>query len=180
MLARPSPLNINLGSDRFSMFNKKRDIPQDGSKEKREINHALDEAARLPGTANYGDALTAMVLDDTRRIVQFFAERADTEQFELLQTIEHNYLWLYRRTKEIAQAQTSGRSESREDFVRFKTLVGYESRFPPEWEGDAIDVEGPASYRTARIAECVASVTEKTADDWFEEIRRRFRASANF
>jgi hypothetical protein len=27
LLAKPSPLNINLGSDRFSMFNKKRDIP---------------------------------------------------------------------------------------------------------------------------------------------------------
>jgi hypothetical protein len=28
LLATPSPLNINLGTDRFSMFNKKRDIPQ--------------------------------------------------------------------------------------------------------------------------------------------------------
>jgi hypothetical protein len=167
--------------------------------EKREIIHALDEAARLPGTANYGDALTAMVLDDTRRIVQFFADRADTEEFERLQTIEDNYLWLHRRTKEIAQAQTIGRSEiaekanaviaviklfrdranSRDDFVRFKTLVGYESVFPPEWEGDAIDVEGPAAYRTARIAEYVASVTDKTADDWFEEIRRCASVQSN-
>jgi acetyl-CoA acetyltransferase len=28
LLAKPSPLNINLGRDRFSMFNKKRDIPR--------------------------------------------------------------------------------------------------------------------------------------------------------
>jgi hypothetical protein len=27
LLAKPSPLNIHLGSDRFSMFNKNRDIP---------------------------------------------------------------------------------------------------------------------------------------------------------
>ena len=27
LLTMPSQLNINLGSDRFSMFNKKRDIP---------------------------------------------------------------------------------------------------------------------------------------------------------
>ena len=27
MLAKPTPLNINLGSDRFAMFNKVRDIP---------------------------------------------------------------------------------------------------------------------------------------------------------
>ena len=29
LFANPTPLNINLGSDRFSMFNKVRDIPGD-------------------------------------------------------------------------------------------------------------------------------------------------------
>jgi hypothetical protein len=28
LFAKPTPLNINLGSDRFAMFNKKRDIPE--------------------------------------------------------------------------------------------------------------------------------------------------------
>jgi hypothetical protein len=28
LLAKPTPLNINLGSDRFAMFNKHRDIPR--------------------------------------------------------------------------------------------------------------------------------------------------------
>jgi hypothetical protein len=27
LLAKPAPRNVNLGSDRFAMFNKKRDIP---------------------------------------------------------------------------------------------------------------------------------------------------------
>jgi hypothetical protein len=27
LIAKPTPLNIDLGSDRFSMFNKERDIP---------------------------------------------------------------------------------------------------------------------------------------------------------
>ena len=27
LLAKPTPLNVNHGNDRFSMFNKKRDIP---------------------------------------------------------------------------------------------------------------------------------------------------------
>jgi hypothetical protein len=30
LLAKPTPLNINLGSDRFTIFNKKRDIPING------------------------------------------------------------------------------------------------------------------------------------------------------
>jgi hypothetical protein len=29
LLAKPTPRNVNLGSDRFAMFNKERDIPGD-------------------------------------------------------------------------------------------------------------------------------------------------------
>ena len=32
LFAKPTPLNINLGSDRFSMLNKERDIPLRGAK----------------------------------------------------------------------------------------------------------------------------------------------------
>jgi len=38
------------------------------------------------------DDLNAMVLDDTRQIVQFFADRVDVEPFEVLQHIEHQFL----------------------------------------------------------------------------------------
>jgi hypothetical protein len=31
LLAKPTPRNLNLGSDRFAMFNKKRDIPCDAA-----------------------------------------------------------------------------------------------------------------------------------------------------
>jgi hypothetical protein len=30
LLAKPTPHNVNLGNDRFAMFNKKRDIPESG------------------------------------------------------------------------------------------------------------------------------------------------------
>ena len=161
-------------------------------KERREIFFALERATRLPGMATSGDALTNMILDETGHIVDFFTHRADTQQLELLQTIEHHFLWLYRRTNEIRDAQGGDRNEvaqkasavitaierfrdranSREQFVRFKTLVGYESVFAPEWDGNPMDIEGRAAYRGARVAEYVASVTNDTADEWYEEIRR--------
>jgi hypothetical protein len=31
LLAKPTPRNVNLGSDRFAMFNKERDIPYQGT-----------------------------------------------------------------------------------------------------------------------------------------------------
>ena len=167
--------------------------------ERRDIIHALDHATRLPGITSYGDALTRMVLDNTCRIVAFFADRAEIEQFELLQMIEHRFLWLFRRTKELTLALMVDREEiaekakavvaeierfrdranSREQFVRFKTLVGYESVFPPEWDGEAMDIEGPAAYRDARITEYAATVTNETADEWYDQIRRCASVQSN-
>jgi len=55
--------------------------------------------------------------------------------------------------------------------VRFKTLVGFESVFPLEWEGDAMDIEGPQAYRSARIAEYVDVISVGNADEWYETIK---------
>ncbi|MFN3855684.1 MAG: hypothetical protein ACK4M0_14930 [Phreatobacter sp.] len=160
--------------------------------EKRDVFLALNEAMRFPGGAAHGDALAKMILDDTHRIVEFFADLAEMEEFEILQTQEHNLLWLYRHTRERAQAQSDehneiakkanevlaaierfrDRANSRESFVRFKTLVGYESVFPPEWEGDAMDIEGQKAYRAKRITAYAESVTGETADEWYEVIER--------
>jgi len=167
--------------------------------EKRNTVHALDQAMRLPGNAGYGDAITVMVLDNTLRIVEFFADRAEAEDFEILQTIEHHYLWLYRRTKGLAEAQGKSdtptaekakavitaierfrdRANARDEFVRFKTLVGYQSVFPLQWEGDAMDIQGTAAYRAERVTEYVASVSADTADAWYERIRRYASVKSN-
>jgi hypothetical protein len=160
--------------------------------EKRDVLQPLNEATRFPVGAMYGDALVTMVLDDTRRIVEFFADRAEVEQFAILQTVEHYFLSLYRRTKDQAAAQAEehaeiaskangvltaierfrDRANNSKSFVRFKTLVGYESIFPPQWDGEPMDINGPQVYRAARIAEYVDSVTNETADEWYEVIER--------
>jgi len=167
--------------------------------EKRETLHALHQAMPLPGNARYGDAITVMVLDNTLRIVQFFAVRAETEQFEILQTVEHHYLWLYRRTKGLAEAQGQShpgtaekanaviaaverfrnRVNAHDEFVRFKTLVGYQSVFPLQWNSDAMDIQGAAAYRAERIREYVASVTSDSAEEWYERIRRYASVKSN-
>jgi ppGpp synthetase/RelA/SpoT-type nucleotidyltranferase len=160
--------------------------------EKREVIQSLNEAMKFPDGGTYGDALAKMVLDDTRRIVKFFVDRVAVEQFEILQTLERHLLWLYQRTKDLAEDQSEEHAErvskakevlaaiqhfrdqanSRECFVRFKTLVGYESVFPLEWEGDSMDITGSQAYRAARIAEYVASITKDKADEWYEVIKR--------
>src|SRR5262249_39769103 len=167
--------------------------------EKQKTLHALQRAMLLPGNAGYGNAITVMVLDNTLRIVQFFADRAQTEQLEILQTVEHDYLWLYRRTKDLAEAQgqshpgTAKKAKAviaavegfrnqvnaRDEFVRFKTLVGYQSVFPLQWTSDATDLRGAAACRAERITEYVASVTSDTAEERYERIRRYASVKSN-
>jgi ppGpp synthetase/RelA/SpoT-type nucleotidyltranferase len=155
--------------------------------EKLGVIQALDEATRLPMNAGWGDALAEVVLDDTRAIVEFFSELVETEPFEILAHLEHQFLWLFRHNGKMvsieseeekvsrkAQALTDAiikfrdRANALERFVRFKTLVGFESVFPLDWENDRNDPEGAVSYRAARVAEYVASIIETNAEEWYE------------
>jgi ppGpp synthetase/RelA/SpoT-type nucleotidyltranferase len=155
--------------------------------EESQIIQALSTATRFPMDDGRAD-LIEIVLDDTRQIVEFFCGQAENEPFEILQHLEHQYLWLYRRSKEMAagseEAAVKTKAQgvvvvietfrdlvnSNERFVQFKTLVGYESVFPPEWVGDSMDIEGPQAYRSTRIKEYVASVSSDNADEWYEII----------
>jgi ppGpp synthetase/RelA/SpoT-type nucleotidyltranferase len=156
------------------------------SGEKPGIIQTLDEATRLPMNAGSGDALVDVVLDDTKAIVEFFSELVETEQPEILEHLEHQFLWLYRHNGTLVSTESEekvnpktqaltdsiikfrDRANALERFVRFKTLVGFESVFPLEWENDGGDIEGAASYRAARIAEYVASITDTNAEEWYE------------
>jgi ppGpp synthetase/RelA/SpoT-type nucleotidyltranferase len=156
--------------------------------EKMEIIHTLHEATRFPMSAGRGDALVDLVLDDARAIVEFFAERTESEPPEIIQHLENQFLWLYRHNEGTvgsepadgvspnARALTGAiitfreRANSVERFVRFKTLVGFESVFPPEWEDDGMDIEGSAAYRATKLTEYVASITEGNADEWYEVV----------
>ncbi len=111
------------------------------------IAQAICIATRFPGDGGRAD-LFELVLDDTKKIVQFFADRADSEPFELLEHLEHQYLYLYRRSKELAVGTWGeavaneakdvvsaieafrDRVNANDRFVKFKTLVGFELVFP--------------------------------------------------
>jgi hypothetical protein len=153
--------------------------------EKFEVVRALGAATRFPMDGG-ADDLTKLILENSRQVVEFFSDRVATEPFEIIQHLEHQFLWLYRRSKEMtapepqtavsAQAsavvmaieQFRDHANSNVRYVRFKTLVGYDSVFPPEWDGDPMDIEGPQAYRSARIAEYVASISNETAEEWYD------------
>jgi ppGpp synthetase/RelA/SpoT-type nucleotidyltranferase len=159
--------------------------------ERRVVKGAMLEATRLPNRSGPDPGLEKTVLEDSTRVVRFFLETQGELSFELLQTLEDSFLWLYRHTRrsagaapedvELARARQDlrgailefrDRINSRRDFVVYKTLVGYESVFPHAWEGDPMDIEADQAYRRRRFGELVDEVDTTNADDWLNVLRR--------
>ena len=159
--------------------------------EQREVKQALLEATRFPQRGGADSALRLTVLENSTRVARFFVSMADTLSHELLQSLEQSFLWLYRHTRLPADAPAEDapiavarrafieaifafrdRINASRDFVVYKTLVGFESVFPPEWEGDPMDVEAQEIYRNARISELVVEVNAANADLWLKILQR--------
>ena len=58
------------------------------------------------------------------------------------------------------------------DFVAFKVLVGFDCVYPPAWEDDAFQYAAAEAFRTQQVTELLASVSEASADEWFDKLRR--------
>jgi ppGpp synthetase/RelA/SpoT-type nucleotidyltranferase len=159
--------------------------------EKRRTEAALFEATRTPSGSAYSNELLVCILDNSAAIVDFFAALAPAESYEILQAVEHKLLWLYRRNQGIAGAMgaDAGVAKARDalnasilrfrgvvdvnkGFTIYKTLVGFESIFPPAWDDPNFHYEEEAAYREQRVGEFVAEVNEANADGWFAIIQR--------
>lgn len=159
--------------------------------ERRAVVRLLSNATTTPHIGNYSNALLKTVLDDTGRIVKFYIEVAGTQSYELLQEIEHDLLWFYRRNRDMPGGTAAdseiatARQRLTQDILNFrdlvnrdrsfnvyKILVGYQSVFPPAWEGDKFDLEGEKAYRSQMIGELVNEVTEENADEWLAVLTR--------
>src|SRR6185437_2865273 len=165
----------------------------DSEKDRLTVVQAL-ACAMQPPYRGISDALAKLIVRDTAEIVDFYTEVAPKQSYELLEHVEHSLLWQYRhkgkpRTKEEDGDLTALRVtltkrifafrdaiNADPDFVMFKTLVGFESVFAPEWEADGLAVEAREAYRAERISELVAEVTERNADEWLSILSRCARS----
>jgi ppGpp synthetase/RelA/SpoT-type nucleotidyltranferase len=159
--------------------------------ERRQIASVLSEATRTPYSHNYSNALLARVLSDSAAIIAFYTEAAAEMGLALLQSLEHEALFLYRRNQDMPAdaAEDPAVAESRKrlteaiirfrevinsnaSFTRFKILVGYESVFPPAWENDDFDISGADEYRKAQLDRLVSEVNESNAEEWLAFLER--------
>jgi hypothetical protein len=159
------------------------------AEERRSVLSSLWAAARLPSQGNYSNDLCAMVMGDTKRIVDEITARAATEPYEILEHVERHRLFEHRRAQQIATAADDrfgckalaqhldaailnfrDRVNADAGFVRYKTLVGYESVMPPQWDDEGFAYIKAENYRRERIAEYVESLSDEIENEWFATI----------
>ena len=123
--------------------------------------------------------------------MDFFGEVAPSETYEILQSLEHRLLWIYRRNQGIGgtMAADAGVLKARDalkdgilrfrdivnankGYVVYKTLVGFKSVFPPAWDDPEFSYEQETAYRHERIDEFVAEINNANAQEWYAIIQR--------
>lgn len=159
--------------------------------QKHAILSALDAATRTPNQTQYSNDLLSITLKDATRIVEFLIERAQDTSYELLQHLEHQFLYDYRRAKDLTEDMENRfgcQAEARAlvdailklrdtinadiQFVRYKVLVGFESVFPDHWTNDNFELEGADEYRSAEATRYIDEVNPKNENEWFDFVER--------
>jgi len=159
--------------------------------QKKEIIYALQNAKRLPSQSEYKNELIALTITNAAIIVDFFAEQIPAMSYETLESLEHTLLYDYYRARGFATAEND-RFECREhaenlmasiiafrnklnddlQFVQYKTLVGFDSVFLPQWDDEEFDFQRVRDYRKEKLKEYVDSVTDEKEGEWYKLIER--------
>ena len=168
------------------------------AEERRSILSSLWGATRLPSQGSYSNDLRAMVINDATRIVEEITARASAELYEILEYAERHLLFEHQHARQIASAaddrfgckalaqdldaailkfRDAVNANSR--FVRYKTLVGYKSVMPPQWDNEGFDYAETQKYRRERIAEYVESLSVEPENEWYATIERCAATKSN-
>lgn len=70
-------------------------------------------------------------------------------------------------------------ANTRENFVRYKILVGFESVYPGHWEDQEYDFTAADNYRREQAQEYIAGINPANEDEWFKFITRCAETKSN-
>jgi len=169
----------------FAAFDRSTDDTQ-----KRTVLSALDAATRTPNQAQYSNELLATTLKDATRIIDFVTERTKALSYELLQHLEHRFFYDYLRAKGFtadqenrfgcqaeAEALVSAIFKFRDTinaddrFVRYKVLVGFESKYPDHWTDEEFAYKED-EYRRGEANRYIDEINAANESEWFDLIAR--------
>lgn len=176
----------------FSAYDRSTDDAQ-----KRAVLSALDAATRTPNQAHYSNELLVTTIKDATRIVDFVTERAKAASYELLQHLEHRFLYDYFRATDLTEdldnrfgCQTEAEAlvvailkfrdtiNANDRFVRYKVLVGFESVYPSHWTDKEFAYKVD-EYRRGEADCYIDEITAANESDWFDLIARCAETKSN-
>lgn len=150
---------------------------------------AMQVAARAPMQGGYSDATQELIMRSAAEVIRFHAQILPGLSLDLRQDCEAwvNRLYLtYMELSEAMRAQPrlvdaqapliAAGLEFRDavnadpEYVIFKTLVGYDSVFPPAWTDRNFHYTEAEAYRQSVFPGLIDSVTDATADAWFRRL----------
>lgn len=159
--------------------------------EQRAILAAMAEATQATHSVPYGNDLAAENARAAAALLNFEREHAGSISNLLLESLEDRARRFFRTYTDMPKAfveddkvaaagaeVVSAALKFRDtlnanaDFVKFKTLVGFEAVFPPAWESEAFQWREAEEYRQAQIEGYVATITPADSEPWFERIER--------
>jgi hypothetical protein len=165
--------------------------------DKREALFSLADATRMGSARGLSAELEKLVLANSEDVLRFYTAHRSEIPLDVLESLEHRMLWLHRHTPEPADDESrtqlddlrlslrsairhfSDQINSDREFVIFKTLVGFESVFPPAWEDYEFDIEGIDAYRSERIDEFIDEISESNAAQWLGIVRKCAMTKSN-
>ncbi len=166
--------------------------------ERRTVLLALQTALHGPRGAGYTKELAAILLENTKAVLEFLAAIAPTLNYQLLQSTEERVLrcfWMHAELPaymaddvDLEAARIRARSaalafrdvaNANSDFVIYKTLVGFNSVFPPAWRDKDFHYEEAEAYRAKQVDRLHQSVDEGSADVWLDRVNRFSQTDSN-
>jgi hypothetical protein len=159
--------------------------------QRREVKSALREATRPSSRAQNSNDLLRLTITDGSRIADFFTGQADELSYELRESMEHDYLFDYHRAREIAEDEKDrfgchdvakglmasiirlrDRINADQNYVRYKTLVGFETVFAEHWDDEDRDFQKVEEFRSDEAERFVDEITPDNEVEWFAFIER--------
>jgi hypothetical protein len=166
--------------------------------QKRAVFSALHRATRTPSQGQYSNEHLAITLKDSIRIVDFMTEHTEAASYELLQHLEHRFLYDYFSAERLAgnpenpfgcHAEAAAlvaaimkfRDTINADdrYVRYKILVGYESVYPVHWTKKDFDYKRDDEYRRGEANRYIDEINPGNENEWFDLITRCAETKSN-
>lgn len=148
------------------------------SETKKKLLAVMQTATRFSSAPKRTKEIEQMIIDNTTFVLQFMSGCVvESEDLQVLQTIEHDAYWLYYHLGSLspdikkAALAVKQKLDDNEEFQIFRVLIGFESIFH-DWEGERENkhFEQARKIREEKIIELVRSINEQNYAAWKERI----------